>query len=149
LYDRFVDPILNYCYYRLGAWEEAEDAAQQIFANAYAELRRFRPGDGSVRAWLFTIAHHEVANRQRTRARHPSAPLTAAAGLHAGAGAESVLERTRATARRSAGRRLARSGDGRCRPPAADPRRRAAAGLIPRAGPPAGAGPRSVARHIR
>ena len=83
LYDRFADPVLNYCYYRLGAWEEAEDAAQQIFASAYAALHRFCDRDGSFRSWLFTVAHHEVANRQRGRARHPSVPLAAAALLPA------------------------------------------------------------------
>jgi RNA polymerase sigma-70 factor (ECF subfamily) len=82
LYDRFADPVLNFCYYRLGAWEEAEDAAQQVFANAYAGLDRFRDRDGSFRSWLFTIAHHEVANRRRGQARHPSVPLAAASGLY-------------------------------------------------------------------
>src|SRR5688572_10387667 len=27
LFDRYGSPVLNYCYYRLGTWEEAEDAA--------------------------------------------------------------------------------------------------------------------------
>lgn len=82
LFDRYADPVLNYCYYRLGAWEEAEDAAQQVFANAYAALARFdeRGADdlGSFRAWLFTIAHHEVANRRRGLARRAASPLDAA-----------------------------------------------------------------------
>jgi RNA polymerase sigma-70 factor (ECF subfamily) len=79
LYDRYDQPILNYCYYRLGTWEDAEDAAQQIFTNAYANLRRFRAEDGgSFRSWLFTIAHHEVANRKRGSTRHPAAPLESA-----------------------------------------------------------------------
>jgi RNA polymerase sigma-70 factor (ECF subfamily) len=78
LYDRYDDSILTYCYYRLGTWEDAEDAAQQVFANAYARLGAFRDGPGSFRAWLFTIAHHEVANRKRGRARHPAAPFDAA-----------------------------------------------------------------------
>ncbi len=81
LFDRYGDPVLNYCYYRLGTWEEAEDAAQQVFANAYAGLARFRNRDratdpgGSFRSWLFTIAHHEVANRRRGYARHPAMSL--------------------------------------------------------------------------
>lgn len=82
LYDRYDQPILNYCYYRLGTWEDAEDAAQQIFTNAYANLRRFRSGEGdpsgSFRSWLFTIAHHEVANRRRGSARHWAEPLESA-----------------------------------------------------------------------
>lgn len=78
LYDRYDQPILTYCYYRLGTWEDAEDAAQQILTNAYANLPAFRSGRGSFRSWLFTIAHHEVANLKRTRARRPDAPFDAA-----------------------------------------------------------------------
>ena len=85
LFERYGDPVLNYCYYRLGTWEEAEDAAQQVFANAFAAIGRFRDRDsgsgGSVRSWLFTIAHHEVANRRRAVTRHPNTPLDAISDL--------------------------------------------------------------------
>ena len=57
LVDRYADPILNYCFYRLGSWEEA------------------------FRSWLFTIAHHHVVNRRRGVARHASVPLEFAAEL--------------------------------------------------------------------
>jgi RNA polymerase sigma-70 factor (ECF subfamily) len=80
IYERYADSVLNYCYYRLGSWEDAEDAAQQIFINAYAALPRFqdRRQQGSFRSWLFTVAHNEVANRRRGHARHPTLPLTEA-----------------------------------------------------------------------
>jgi RNA polymerase sigma factor (sigma-70 family) len=82
LYDRYETQVLNYCYYRLGTWPDAEDAAQQIFTNAFARLSHFEDRqsehDGSFRSWLFTIAHHEIANRKRHHVRHPDAPLTAA-----------------------------------------------------------------------
>jgi len=85
LFDRYGDPVLNYCYYRLGTWEDAEDAAQQIFSNAFAAIGRFcdrDPGSGgTVRSWLFTIAHHEVANRRRAFARRHDAPLETAFDL--------------------------------------------------------------------
>lgn len=82
LYRRYETPVLNYCYYRLGNWPDAEDAAQQIFTNTFANLSRFEEREtGSFRSWLFTIAHHEVANRHRHRTRHPSASLTEADDL--------------------------------------------------------------------
>jgi RNA polymerase sigma-70 factor (ECF subfamily) len=81
LFERYIGPILTYCYYRLEIWEEAEDAAQQIFANAYGGLGTFRDRDNSFLAWLFTIAHHEVANRKRNHARHPVTSLLAADDL--------------------------------------------------------------------
>ncbi len=81
LFEQYGDPVLTYCYYRLGTWEEAEDAAQHVFLKAIASSERFqgREGDGDpVRSWLFTIAHHEVANRHRAHSRHPVAPLESA-----------------------------------------------------------------------
>jgi RNA polymerase sigma-70 factor (ECF subfamily) len=75
LYERYADPVLNYCYHRLGTWAEAEDAAQQVFLHAYTALGRFRDRDGSFRSWLFTVAHHEVANRRRGQRRHLTVPL--------------------------------------------------------------------------
>jgi RNA polymerase sigma-70 factor (ECF subfamily) len=82
LFERYGEAVLTYCYYRLGTWEEAEDAAQHVFLNAFSSLHRFRDQGhgtgGSLRSWLFTIAHHEVANRRRAHSRHPAAPLEAA-----------------------------------------------------------------------
>ena len=77
LFRRYWDPVLRYCTVRLGDRDEAEDAASQVFVDAYASLHRFqdRGGVGSFRSWLFTIAHHEVANRHRYRVRHPARPL--------------------------------------------------------------------------
>jgi RNA polymerase sigma-70 factor, ECF subfamily len=69
LFGQFGDAVLTYCYYRLGTWEEAEDAAQQVFVNALAAQTRFRArgteAAESIRSWIFTIAHNEVANRRR------------------------------------------------------------------------------------
>jgi RNA polymerase sigma-70 factor (ECF subfamily) len=85
LFQQFGDRVLNYCFYRLGNWEDAEDAAQQVFAKAFAAGDRFRDSHGdpetSLRCWLFTIAHHEVANRRRTRFRRRDVPLESAFDL--------------------------------------------------------------------
>lgn len=79
LFRRYWEPVLRYCALRLGR-DEAEDVASEVFVAAYAGLPRFRDrgedGSGSFRSWLFTIAHHEVANRHRYRARHPAHPWT-------------------------------------------------------------------------
>lgn len=77
LFARYWDVVLRYCRLRLIDRQEAEDAASQVFVDAYAGLHRFRDRgvDGSFRAWLLTIAHHEVVNRHRYRARHPARPL--------------------------------------------------------------------------
>jgi RNA polymerase sigma-70 factor (ECF subfamily) len=80
LYHRYFDPVFRFCFYRLGDWQEAEDATGDIFANALANLARFRPDerDDGFRCWLFTIARNAIANRRRDRARHPQQPLESA-----------------------------------------------------------------------
>ena len=77
LFTRYWDVVLRYCRFRLVDRQEAEDAASQVFVDAYAGLHRFqdRGRAGSFRSWLFTIAHHEIANRHRYRVRHPASPL--------------------------------------------------------------------------
>jgi RNA polymerase sigma-70 factor (ECF subfamily) len=77
LFLRYWDPVLRYCTVRLHDHHDAEDAASQVFVDAYASLHHFqdRGGAGSFRSWLFTIAHHEIANRHRYRVRHPASPL--------------------------------------------------------------------------
>ena len=82
LFARYWDVVLRYCRFRLPDLQEAEDAASQVFVDAYAGLHRFRDRnvEGSFRSWLLTIAHHEVVNRHRYRARHPVGPLDEADG---------------------------------------------------------------------
>lgn len=83
LYDRYFGPIFRFCFYRLGDWQEAEDAAGDIFANALASLDRVRTTDleDGFRCWLFTIARHVVANRHRERTRRPASSLDLTAEL--------------------------------------------------------------------
>src|SRR5215211_4236324 len=75
LYLRYRDAVINYCFYRLGNHGEAEDAASVIFIKAIRGLADFRDRDGSFRTWLFRIAHNEVVDRLRHRARHPESPI--------------------------------------------------------------------------
>src|SRR4029453_5072276 len=42
LYARYQDDLLRYAYYGLGDWDDAADAAQQVFANALATLGNFQ-----------------------------------------------------------------------------------------------------------
>jgi RNA polymerase sigma-70 factor (ECF subfamily) len=75
LFRRYWDGVARYCYLELGAWQEAEDAANQIFTDAYAALWRFEDRGSSFRSWLFAIAHNEVVDRQLRRKRRPEASL--------------------------------------------------------------------------
>jgi len=79
LFRRYWNAVLRYCYYRLGTWEEAEDAAGDVFANAFAAHARFtvrnRDASGSFRSWLFWIAHNEVVSARRKRAHRTELSL--------------------------------------------------------------------------
>ena len=79
LYRRYARPIYGYCYRRLATRELAEDATSQVFTRALAAIPKYR-GD-AFRPWLFTIAHHVVADHYRRR--RPTASLDNAFELEA------------------------------------------------------------------
>jgi len=65
LYERYSRQIFGYCLHQLGSREEAEDAVQTTFMNAFRGLQR-----GIVpeleSAWLFKIAHNVCLSRRRS-----------------------------------------------------------------------------------
>ena len=65
LYERYAVQIHGYCLHQLGSREEAEDAVQTTFMNAFRGLSR-----GIVpeleSAWLFKIAHNVCLSRRRS-----------------------------------------------------------------------------------
>ncbi len=65
LYERYAAQIHGYCLHQLGSREEAEDAVQTTFMNAFRGLSR-----GIVpeleSAWLFKIAHNVCLSRRRS-----------------------------------------------------------------------------------
>jgi RNA polymerase sigma-70 factor (ECF subfamily) len=81
LYLRYRDRIINYCFYRLADRTDADDAASAVFLHALHALPAFQHHAGSFRPWLFTIAHNEVADRQKQRARHPETPFDSISGV--------------------------------------------------------------------
>jgi RNA polymerase sigma-70 factor (ECF subfamily) len=77
LYRRYLDPVHQYCYRRLGSREAAEDATSLIFERVLKSLPGYR--GGIFRAWLFTIAHHVITDSYR--ALRPQEPLESAADM--------------------------------------------------------------------
>jgi RNA polymerase sigma factor (sigma-70 family) len=65
LYERYANQIYRYCLHQLGSREEAEDAVQSTFLNAFRGIKR-----GIVpeleSAWLFKIAHNVCLSRRRS-----------------------------------------------------------------------------------
>lgn len=56
--------VWNYACYRLGP-SDAEDAAAEVFARAWAVRDSWRPERGAPEAWLWGIARHVVADALR------------------------------------------------------------------------------------
>jgi len=66
LYRAQFDRIYAYLRYRVGDEVVAEDLAAEVFARAWAHLRRLDDRDGAI-AWLFTTAHHLLIDHHRTQ----------------------------------------------------------------------------------
>lgn len=59
VYRRHFAGIYGYCYRELGSAERAEDATQQVFAQALGSLPRYEE-QGRFRSWLYAIAYHVI-----------------------------------------------------------------------------------------
>ena len=77
LYRRYLDRVYGYCFYLLGDHHDAEDATERTFLAALAAIDRYRDQGLTFRAWLFRIAHNQLANVLRARSRQRTAPLDA------------------------------------------------------------------------
>ena len=67
LYERYLDRIYRYIYYRVSDQDEAEDLTETVFLKAWEALPRSRFEGNSFRAWLYRIAHNAVVDCYRTR----------------------------------------------------------------------------------
>lgn len=79
LYERYVDRVYSYLYYRSESPADAEDLTARTFYQALSHLAEFEERGLPFGAWLFTIAHNLVANYHRDRSRRSTAPLDSAA----------------------------------------------------------------------
>ena len=69
LYERYVDKIYSYIYYRTGNHHDAEDLTARTFFRALSHLHRYQDRGLPFSAWLYRIAHNLVANWHRDRSR--------------------------------------------------------------------------------
>ena len=93
LYRRYVDRVYGYAFYLLGDHHDAEDATERTFLAALAALDRYRDTGSTFRAWLFRIAHNQLANALRARGRQRAASLDAVGEPLAHADPAGVLSR--------------------------------------------------------
>jgi RNA polymerase sigma-70 factor (ECF subfamily) len=77
LYRRYLDRVYGYAFYLLGDHHDAEDVTERTFLAALDAIHRFRDEGATFRSWLFRIAHNQIANALRSRARRRTSPLEA------------------------------------------------------------------------
>ena len=68
LYERHQRKILSFCQHQLGNRQEAEDAAQITFMNAFRGIKHGTSPEFES-AWLFKIAHNVCLTKQRNSYR--------------------------------------------------------------------------------
>ncbi|MEA2386286.1 MAG: hypothetical protein QOJ22_460 [Thermoleophilaceae bacterium] len=74
LYDRHYAAVLSYCRHMLGSRDEAEDALQQAFISAHADIvASLKPI--RFKAWIYTIARNRCLSILRARRERPSDDL--------------------------------------------------------------------------
>lgn len=69
LYERYIDKIYNYVYYRTGNHHDAEDLTAKVFYQALNHIPRYVQRGAPFSSWLYRIAHNLVANWHRDRSR--------------------------------------------------------------------------------
>ena len=64
LYDRYVDAVYRYAFYRVRNEAEAEDVTSDVFFKALRAIPRYRPRQPFL-AWLYRIARNALIDRAR------------------------------------------------------------------------------------
>lgn len=75
LYERYVNQIYTYVYYRTGNTHDAEDLTERVFLRAMRHIVNYRDRGLPFSSWLYRIAHNLVANWHRDNSRRQEIPL--------------------------------------------------------------------------
>ena len=75
IYERYVQKIFNYVYYRTGNEHDAEDLTARVFMRAMNHIPAYKERGLPFSAWLYRIAHNLVANWHRDGQRRQTLPL--------------------------------------------------------------------------
>jgi RNA polymerase sigma-70 factor (ECF subfamily) len=76
LYDRWSPLVFSLCAHILGDDDEAEEAVEETFWQAWRQAGRYDAGRGAASTWLTTIARTRALDRLRARRRRQEQPMT-------------------------------------------------------------------------
>jgi RNA polymerase sigma-70 factor (ECF subfamily) len=69
IYQRYVQQIYRYIFYRTGDHHEAEDLTARVFMRALRHIKNYDERGLPLSAWLYRIAHNLVVNWHRDNHR--------------------------------------------------------------------------------
>jgi RNA polymerase sigma-70 factor, ECF subfamily len=70
LYERHMESIYKYLFYRLRDEHESEDLTETVFIKAWQALHGYQQTDVPFLAWLYRIAHNLLMDHHRKQALH-------------------------------------------------------------------------------
>jgi len=75
LFDRYLDAVYEFVFYRVGRRQDvAEDVTQEVFTRALAQMARYDPTRGDFGQWLGGISRNAIRDLAR-KSRGPAAPM--------------------------------------------------------------------------
>lgn len=75
LYEKYIEDIYSYVYYRTSDTKEAEDLTSRVFLRALKHIGNYEDRGYPFSAWLYRIAHNLVVNWYRDNDRNEEVPL--------------------------------------------------------------------------
>lgn len=69
LYERHLDAIYRYVYFRVGDTAQAQDMTEEVFVKAWEAIPNYRPGKHPFTSWLYRIAQNSVVDHYRRKER--------------------------------------------------------------------------------
>ena len=67
LYDKYIEKIYSFVYYKTNHKETAEDIVSLVFLKAVEKLDTFKSNKDTFQAWLYQVARNTVIDYYRTR----------------------------------------------------------------------------------
>jgi RNA polymerase sigma-70 factor (ECF subfamily) len=92
LYERHVQRIYSYLYYRTGNYADAEDLTARVFFRALHHIDRYQDNGAPFSAWLYRIARNLLANWYRDQSRRRLIPLDRIGDQKSTSGPEQINE---------------------------------------------------------